>query len=226
MNHYDILDLPRNATGRDIKIAYRRLVKQFHPDSQTHQASHEQIILINAAHEVLSDPQRRRHYDQNNANNGAFPKRESRNRQASQACRQGQRRSRQADLNREQWLRQVYHPITEGLTTAIESLDWQIDNLAADLFDDELMAEFQSYITDVTGCLGTCRQRLQSSPNPQSFAKIAAFLYYGLNHMEDALEELTTFTQNYDESFLHTGRELFRLTSDLLAEAEATVQQF
>ena len=226
MNHYDVLDLPKNATGQDIKIAYRRLVKKFHPDSRTPQASHERIILINAAYEVLSDPQRRRHYDHIHTNNGAFPRRESRNSQASQAGRQGQRRSQQADLNREQWLSQVYHPITTGLTVVIESLDWQIDHLAADLFDDDLMADFQTYLTDVTRCLGTCRQRLKSAPNPQSFAKIAAFLYYALNHVEDALEELTTFTQNYDESFLHTGQELFRLTSDLLAEADATVQQF
>lgn len=226
MNYYDILDLPKNATGQDIKIAYRRLVKQFHPDSQTPQASHEKIILINAAYEILSDPQHRRHYDQIHANNGAFPRRESRNRQASQECRQGQWRSQQADLNREQWLTQVYYPIITGLMSAIESLDWQIDNLAADLFDDDLMADFQSYLMDVTGCLGTCRQRLKSFPNPQSFAKVAAFLYYALNHVEDALEELTTFTQNYDESFLHTGQELFRLTSDLLAESDATIQQF
>jgi molecular chaperone DnaJ len=223
MNHYDILDLPKNATGQDIKIAYRRLVKQFHPDSQTSQASHEKIILINAAYEVLSDPQRRRYYDQIHSNNGTFPRRESRNHQASQECRQGQRRSRQADLNREEWLRRVYHPITTELTIVIESLDWQIDNLAADLFDDDLMADFQAYLTDVTDCLGICRQRLKSFPNPQSFAKVAAFLYYALNHVEDALEELTTFTQNYEESFLHTGQEFFRLTSDLLAEADATI---
>ena len=31
MNHYDILNLPTNATGQEIKVAYRRLVKKFHP---------------------------------------------------------------------------------------------------------------------------------------------------------------------------------------------------
>jgi molecular chaperone DnaJ len=108
----------------------------------------------------------------------------------------------------------------------IESFDGQIDSLAADLFDDDLMADFQGYLEDVTACLGTCRQQLKSAPNPQSFAKVAAFLYYALNHVEDALEELTTFTQNYDESFLHMGQELFRLTSDLLVEADATVQHY
>ncbi|MEB3229025.1 MAG: J domain-containing protein [Synechocystis sp.] len=226
MNHYDILNLPTNATGQEIKVAYRRLVKKFHPDSQTQQASHEKIILINAAYEVLSDPQRRRHYDQNNVNKEVFSGREFRNRRASQACRQGQKRSQQADLNREQWLRQVYHPIATELKAVIESLDAQIDTLAADLFDDQLMEDFQSYLGDLTACLSKCRQQLRSFPNPQSFAQIAAYLYYGLNHMEDALEELTTFTLNYDESFLHTGQELFRLTNDLLAETDATVQQW
>jgi molecular chaperone DnaJ len=88
------------------------------------------------------------------------------------------------------------------------------------------MADFQAYLADITECLSTGRQRLRSFPNPQSFATVAAYLYYALNHVEDALEELTTFTQNYDESFLHTGQELFRLTSDLLAETDAMVRQY
>lgn len=225
MNHYDVLRLPRNASEQDIKKAYRRLVKKYHPDSQTQEASHEQIILVNAAYEVLSDPQRRRRYDQGQTVDEDLSPRESRNSQASRECRQGQRRSHQADMNRAMWLKKVYYPIATDLTSVIAALDGQIDHLAADLFDDCLMADFQAYLGEIGQCLDLCRQRLTSEPNPQSFAKIAAFLYYGLNHVEDALEELTTFTQGYDESCLHNGQELFRLTQDLLTEAAAIVQQ-
>jgi molecular chaperone DnaJ len=62
------------------------------------------------------------------------------------------------------------------------------------------MAVFQDY-------LETCRQNLDSAktlfcqrPNPAKMAKVAASLYYCLNHLTDGLEELETFTLNYDDS--------------------------
>ncbi|MHC5832504.1 MAG: DnaJ domain-containing protein, partial [Nostoc sp.] len=53
-----------SASQTEIKQAYRRLVKLFHPDSHQETADHEQIIRINAAYEVLGDNQNRRNYDQ------------------------------------------------------------------------------------------------------------------------------------------------------------------
>jgi molecular chaperone DnaJ len=61
--HYQTLEVAETATQAEIKQAYRRLVKQFHPDSQTQPTGHDQIARINQAYEVIGDPQRRQVYD-------------------------------------------------------------------------------------------------------------------------------------------------------------------
>lgn len=69
MTHYEILGLTREATPTQIREAYRRLAKQYHPDrfsrlSETARAFvHEKMLAINEAYEVLGDPEKRRGYD-------------------------------------------------------------------------------------------------------------------------------------------------------------------
>ena len=63
-DHYRTLKIPEAATQKEIKQAYRRLAKELHPDTQTAPAGHEGIQQINAAYEVLGDPQQRSRYDQ------------------------------------------------------------------------------------------------------------------------------------------------------------------
>ena len=61
-NYYQILQLSRQASEQDIKQAYRRLAKQYHPDSnQT--SSHAQFLLINEAYQILGNARKRREYD-------------------------------------------------------------------------------------------------------------------------------------------------------------------
>lgn len=63
MNPYHILGVSTTATDQEIKRAYRDLVKRYHPDRQSAEASHEQIALVNQAYDILSDPQKRAEYD-------------------------------------------------------------------------------------------------------------------------------------------------------------------
>jgi molecular chaperone DnaJ len=103
-------------------------------------------------------------------------------------------------------------------------LQRQIDDLAADPFDDELMEDFQAYLQDCRDLLQQADKTFRSIPNPPSVAGVAANLYYCLNQVGDGIEQLEFFTNNYDEYYLHTGQELFRIATGLRREAQATVR--
>lgn len=62
---YQILGLKKNATAAEIKKAYRKLSLQYHPDKNPgDDVALSKFQEINAANEVLSDPDKRRKYDQ------------------------------------------------------------------------------------------------------------------------------------------------------------------
>lgn len=63
-NYYDILGVKRDASEDDIKKAFRRLAKKYHPDANQHDPTAEaRFKEINEANEVLSDPEKRKLYD-------------------------------------------------------------------------------------------------------------------------------------------------------------------
>ncbi len=63
-DYYEILGVSRNCTERELKIAYRRLAKKYHPDANPDDPeAEEKFKEINEAYEVLRDPQKRAAYD-------------------------------------------------------------------------------------------------------------------------------------------------------------------
>lgn len=60
---YSVLGVARTASAEEIKKAYRRLAREYHPDTSTHADAEDRFKQINAAYEVLSDPERRHRYD-------------------------------------------------------------------------------------------------------------------------------------------------------------------
>lgn len=62
-DYYEVLGVSRDANDDDLKKAYRRLAKQYHPDANKDQGAEARFIEINEAYETLSDPQKRSIYN-------------------------------------------------------------------------------------------------------------------------------------------------------------------
>src|SRR3979409_1924673 len=64
-DYYATLGVSRTASDEEIKKAFRKLARQHHPDvAKDKKAAEEKFKEINEAHEVLSDPEKRKKYDQ------------------------------------------------------------------------------------------------------------------------------------------------------------------
>ena len=62
-DYYEILGVKRDAKPEEIKKAYRRLARKYHPDvNPGDKASEERFKLTTEAHDVLSDPKKRKVY--------------------------------------------------------------------------------------------------------------------------------------------------------------------
>ncbi len=65
VDYYKTLEISKTATEADIKKAYRKLARKYHPDvNPNDKESHKKFQQINEANEVLSDPEKRKKYDQ------------------------------------------------------------------------------------------------------------------------------------------------------------------
>lgn len=228
MNYYQVLQVNPRATQQEIKQSYRRLAKQFHPDSQPQQQNCEQIIALNAAYEVLGNSNSRRSYDrqlQLCQTNDFLIDRQVRNAAARQQYRQ-ERASTVPEISLHQWLQEVYLPIHRLAIAILEPLELEIDRLSADPFDDDLMADFENYLDTCEESWQQAQQKLASQPNPAQLAGIAANLYYCLNHIGDGIQELKWFVMNYNDRYLHTGQEIFRIADKLHARAWEKASSF
>jgi DnaJ-class molecular chaperone with C-terminal Zn finger domain len=63
-DYYAVLGVPRDASAEDIKKAFRRLARKYHPDVSKEKDAEQRMREVNEAYAVLSDPEKRAAYDQ------------------------------------------------------------------------------------------------------------------------------------------------------------------
>jgi len=64
MDYYKLLNIEKNASDSEIKSAYRKQALKWHPDKNKEPGAEKKFKEINQAFEVLSNPEKRKLYDQ------------------------------------------------------------------------------------------------------------------------------------------------------------------
>jgi len=202
-NHYQTLGINHWAEPAEIKQAYRKLVKAHHPDRNQDRDNHDQMVAINHAYAILSNPQSRASYDLS-IGLGALPKQ-----------RPSQTTVRRSLDPVSAWRQQVGEPILALLDRMIDPLNQQIEDLSADPFDEELMEVFAKYIEQCRQAHSQAQGYFRRLPNPRAAASVASHLFHCLNALADGIEELHYFTMNFDDHHLHTAQELWRRAEEM-----------
>ncbi len=206
-----MLEVSSSATQAELKAAYRRLVKQHHPDAG---GDEEQILALNAAWEQLGDPETRSCFDREHGSSESAREearaRGARNARASQAARRASGQGASEDQALSTWLQKVYAPIDRQLGQVINPFSAELRALSADPYDDELMEAFCAYLEQSRNRLEKVKTLFQSLPTPHSAQGFGLSVYHCLSQVEDAVAELERYTMGYVDQYLHDGREMLR----------------
>jgi molecular chaperone DnaJ len=210
--YYQILGLSTDASAGDIKRAYRKIAKALHPDAHQQKSAEErarlseEMLRLNQAYETLLDKRKRAAYDTSIGLNIAL-------KEPFQFARNNE------DEARAVFLARVFNPCRSSISRVLRSYKKQIRRLSLDPFDDELLAEFESYLQEIEATLSKSSRLFSSTSAPLSLASAVLSMRHCIAHAADGLEELQQFRRNYNYDHLATADSLFRIAMELANKA-------
>ena len=209
-NHYEVLGLSPDVDARQIKKAYRDLVKKCHPDleyrTQTdgqRTETKQRMQIINEAYEILINDKKRRDYDQTIA-------RRTTRTYTRYAARQAQK-SQENDLARERFLKRIFHPSRSSIVKVLNKYKKRLENLEQDIYDDELVDQFSQYVDELEDTLRKASNTFTENPAPESLSASVQWMRHSIAQAVDGLEELRYFCMNYDYEHLSMAGNLFKI---------------
>tara|TARA_Y100001968_G_scaffold301415_1_gene313659 strand:+ start:512 stop:1210 length:699 start_codon:yes stop_codon:yes gene_type:complete len=230
INPYEILGVRSNAPLKEIKSAYRELVKRHHPDTG---GDEEMILSLNAAWEILRDSESREAFDLEARINNSFIKktksRNFRNVQANNLANSVKTKVAEEEDELSLWLKDIYGPINKLIGQVINPFQKKIRELSGDPYDDHLMESFCSYIQDSQVKLKKVEYLYRSKIAPNSAEGLAINLYRCFSQLQDALNEIDKYTMGYVDNYLHDGQEMIREAKkirSLLQEERGNLPRF
>jgi tetratricopeptide (TPR) repeat protein len=198
-NYYFILQISSEANLKEIKAAFRRLARQYHPDLNPNDPeAAEQFKLISQAYDILSDPIKRSRYDRD------FVPSTSTHSQHTPTPASGTSSTSAQDYylrGLHQSQNKEYHPAIKNFTKAIE-----LDPKFIEAYVKR--CETRNKLGDNQGVLDDCYQMLQISPH---FSK--AYYYQGrarasLGYIESAIisyNQALEAEPNYAQAYYYRG---------------------
>ncbi len=209
-NHYQTLGLRPDVTAAEIKRAYRKLVKSCHPDFDHHAQSQadrqektERMMRLNEAYETLMDRSKRQAYD---VMIGLY---------RVSATTSSIQFSIDEDQARERYLKQVFNPARQSVSRVLQAYEKELRALSQDIYDDQLLAEFENYVESVEIALRKSSNAFSENPWPCTLDAAVHMMRHCIAQASDGLDEIKRFCQNFDYDHLCMAETLFRIARDL-----------
>jgi molecular chaperone DnaJ len=213
--YYQVLGLEPQVSSMEIKKAYRKLVKDYHPDVDYSESDAsrrgkrtEYMMDLNEAYATLSDKSKRATYDALIGANGR-----------GRATRVSMANPVEEEEARVRYLRKIFHPSRQDIVRVLGKFKQKLRELSLDIFDDQLVATFEQYVNEVETVLFRAANALSSEKSPDSLEGAVQMMRYSIAQAADGLDEKKRFCQNYDYDHLAMAGNLFRIANDLLKKS-------
>lgn len=213
LTHYELLGIDVHVSQKEIKAAYRNLVKSSHPDLNFQNVgerneSTQRMQRLNEAYETLKDTRRRAEYDQLIGANG-------------QRRNPTKVKLDETDTieSRERFLKRVFHPSRSNMVKVLGKYKSELKKLSEDIFDDVLVANFEQYLDNLENALRKASETLSSEQTPTSLQPAVRMMRHSIAQAVDGLDETREFCRNYNYDHLSMADNLFKISVDLSRNA-------